>query len=116
MIEEAQDDGVYLFGEGIRKFARAVLMPNASVTTEICPGTEIWGGFTIFELPQSETQERASRMTVACLCTQELRESCRLTAEHHLANALPFGAVQVVAVLDQGAAFLARPLLSGARL
>lgn len=49
--------------------------------------------------------EGASRRTVACLCTQELGESCRLTTEHHLANALSFGAVQVVAVLDQGAAF-----------
>ncbi len=46
-----------------------------SVTTDTYSGTEITGGFTILELPDSRAAEGwARKLATACRCSQELRE------------------------------------------
>jgi hypothetical protein len=76
VIEEAKAAGVYVFGGGIDEEVDPVLVSaDGSVTTEIYPGAEIKGGFTILELPTREAaQEWARKIAVACRCSQELRE------------------------------------------
>ena len=55
MIEEAKAAGVYVFGGGIEEEVDPVLVSaDGSVTTEIYPGSEIKGGFTVLELPNRE--------------------------------------------------------------
>jgi hypothetical protein len=45
------------------------------VSTELYPGTEIKGGFTILELPSRKAAEEwARKIAAACRCSQELRE------------------------------------------
>jgi hypothetical protein len=45
------------------------------VSTEIYPGSELNGGFTVLELPTREDAvEWARKIAVACRCSQELRE------------------------------------------
>jgi hypothetical protein len=76
VIEEAKAAGVYVFGGGIEEGVDPVLVSaDGSVTTEIYPGTEIKGGFTILELPNREAAEQwARKIAAACRCSQELRE------------------------------------------
>jgi len=48
---------------------------DGSVSTEIYPGSELRGGFTVLELPtREEAVEWARKIAVACRCSQELRE------------------------------------------
>ena len=76
VIEEAKAAGVYVFGGGIEEQVDPVLVSaDGSVTTEIYPGTEIKGGFTVLELPTREDAvEWARKIAAACRCSQELRE------------------------------------------
>jgi hypothetical protein len=76
VIEEAKAAGVYVFGGGIAEDVDPVLVAaDGSVTTQIYPGTELKGGFTILELPNREAAEQwARKIAVACRCAQELRE------------------------------------------
>jgi len=76
VIAEAKAAGVYVFGGGIAEEVDPVLVSaDGSVTTEIYPGTEIKGGFTILELPNREAAvEWARKIAAACRCSQELRE------------------------------------------
>jgi hypothetical protein len=76
VIEEAKTAGVYVFGGGIEEQVDPVLVSaDGSVTTEIYPGTEIKGGFTVLELPTREDAvEWARKIAAACRCSQELRE------------------------------------------
>ncbi len=76
VIEEAKAAGVYVFGGGIAEDVDPVLVAaDGSVSTEIYPGTEFNGGFTVLELPDREAAvEWARKIAVACRCSQELRE------------------------------------------
>jgi hypothetical protein len=76
VIEEAKAAGVYVFGGGIDEDVDPVLVTaGGSVGTEIYPGSELNGGFTVLELPTREDAvEWAQKIAVACRCPQELRE------------------------------------------
>jgi hypothetical protein len=75
VIEEAKAAGVYVFGGGIDEAVAPVLVSaDGSVSTEINPGSDIRGGFTVLELPTREDAiEWARRIAVACRTPQELR-------------------------------------------
>ena len=76
VIEQAKAAGVYVFGGGIEEGVDPVLVSaDGSVTTQIYPGSDIRGGFTVLELPtRKDAVEWARKMAVACRCSQELRE------------------------------------------
>ena len=76
VIEEAKAAGVYVFGGGIEEQVDPVLVSgDGSVSTEIYPGSQLKGGFTVLELPTREDAiEWARKIAVACRCSQELRE------------------------------------------
>ena len=76
VIEEAKAAGVYVFGGGIEEDVDPGLVSaEGSVRTEIYPGSELKGGFTVLELPTCEDAvDWARRIAVACRCSQELRE------------------------------------------
>jgi hypothetical protein len=76
VIEEAKAAGVYVFGGGINEEVDPVLVSaDGSVSTEIYPGSELNGGFTVLELPTREDAVAwARKIAVACRCAQELRE------------------------------------------
>lgn len=76
VIEEAKAAGVYVFGGGIHEQVEPVLVASdGSVSSTIYPGSRVKGGFTVLELPTREVAvEWATRMAVACRCSQELRE------------------------------------------
>ncbi|WP_407358827.1 transcription initiation protein [Microbacterium sp. LTA6] len=76
VIEEAKAAGVYVFGGGINEEVGPVLVSaSGSVSTEIHPGSELTGGFTVLELPTREDAiEWAGKIAAACRCAQELRE------------------------------------------
>jgi hypothetical protein len=76
VIEEAKAAGVYVFGGGLEEEVAPVLVSaDGSVGTEIYPGSELTGGFTVLELPTREDAvEWARKIAVACRCPQELRE------------------------------------------
>jgi hypothetical protein len=76
VIEEAKAAGVYVFGGGIAEDVDPVLVSaDGSVSSEIYPGSELKGGFTVLELPTHEDAvEWARKIAAACRCPQELRE------------------------------------------
>jgi hypothetical protein len=76
VIEEAKAAGVYVFAGGIEEEVDPVLVSaDGSVGTEIYPGSELKGGFTVLDLPTREDAvEWARKIAVACRCSQELRE------------------------------------------
>jgi hypothetical protein len=76
VIEEAKAAGVYVFGGGIEEQVDPLLVSgDGSVSTEIYPGSQIKGGFTVLELSTREDAvEWARKIAVACRCSQELRE------------------------------------------
>ena len=76
VTEEAIAAGVYVFACGIEDKVDPVLVSaDGSVSSEIYPGSEITGGFTILDLPDRQAAEEwARKFAVACRCSQELRE------------------------------------------
>lgn len=76
VIEEAKAAGVYVFAGGIEEQVDPVLVSgDGSVSTEIYPGSRLKGGFTVLELPTREDAvEWARKLSIACRCSQELRE------------------------------------------
>lgn len=76
VIEEAKAAGVYVFGGGLAEDVDPVLVAaDGSVSSEIYPGSELKGGFTILELPdRAAAEEWARKIAVSCRCSQELRE------------------------------------------
>ena len=75
-MKRAKAAGVYVFGGGIAEDVAPVLVQaDGSVGTDIYPGSDITGGFTVLELPTREdAEEWARKIAVACRCAQELRE------------------------------------------
>lgn len=76
VIADAKAAGVYVFGGGIEERVDPVMVNGeGSVSSEIYPGSQLTGGFTVLELPtRTDAVEWARRIAVACRCSQELRE------------------------------------------
>jgi hypothetical protein len=76
VIEEAKATGVYVFAGGILEGVDPVLVAaDGTVSSEIYPGSNLTGGFTVLDLPDRAAAEEWSRkIAVACRCAQELRE------------------------------------------
>ena len=76
VIEAAKAAGVYVFGGGINEQVEPVIVSaDGSVSTELYPGRQLDGGFTVLELPtRTDAVEWASRIAAACRCPQEIRE------------------------------------------
>lgn len=76
VIEEAKAAGIYVFAGGIHEGIDAVLVnADGGMSSAICPGSRLKGGYTIVELPRREAAiEWAHKIAVACRCSQELRE------------------------------------------
>ena len=76
VIEEAKAAGVYVFGGGIEERIDPVLVSSdGSISSEIYPGSQIKGGFTVLELrTRDDAVAWAMKIAVACRCAQELRE------------------------------------------
>lgn len=77
VIRDAKVAGVYVFGGGINTCVAPVLVaPDGSFTRETYPETkEFDGGFCVLELPSRDAALLwASKIAVACRCSQELRE------------------------------------------
>ena len=76
VIEEAKAAGVYVFAGGINEQVDPVLVSaDGTASTDIYPGSRLTGGFTILELPtRDDAVHWASKLAVACRCSQELRE------------------------------------------
>lgn len=76
VIAEAKAAGVYVFGGGIDEAVSPVLVSaDGSVSTELYPGSNLTGGFTVLELPTREDAVTwASKIASGCHCAQELRE------------------------------------------
>jgi len=76
VIEEAKAAGVYVFGGGIHEGVPPVLVSaDGSVSTQIYPGSDLTGGFTVLEVPtREEAVEWARKIAAGCRCAQELRE------------------------------------------
>ena len=76
VIEEAKAAGVYVFGGGIDEGIDPVLVSaDGAVSTDLYPGSDLTGGFTVLELPTREAAvEWARKIAQACRCSQELRE------------------------------------------
>jgi hypothetical protein len=76
VIEEAKAAGVYIFGGGIAEDVAPLLVSgDGSVSSEVYPGSNLKGGFTVLELPTREAAvEWARKIAVACRCSQEVRE------------------------------------------
>lgn len=76
VIEEAKAAGVYVFGGGINEEVGPLLVSaDGAVSSDIYPGSELNGGFTVLELPtREEAVEWAGKIAAACRCPQELRE------------------------------------------
>ena len=76
VIEEAKSAGAYVFGGGIEGNAAPVLVSaDGSISHDLYPGSSLDGGFTILELPTRDDAVRwATKIAIACRCSQELRE------------------------------------------
>ncbi|WP_426988803.1 YciI family protein [Pseudarthrobacter sp. Y6] len=77
VIDEAKAAGVYVFGGGIDEDVDPVLVAGDGTVTEgTYPGHKVPnGGYTVLELPSREAAlEWATKIAVACRCSQEVRQ------------------------------------------
>ena len=76
VIEEAKAAGVYVFGGGVNEIVDPVLVTaDGVVSDDIYPGSKLYGGFTVLELPtRDDAVEWARRIAAGCHVAQELRE------------------------------------------
>ena len=76
VIEEAKRAGVYVFGGGIDEQVAPVLVSaDGLISHDLYPGSSLNGGFTILELPTRDVAVHwATKIAIACRCSQELRE------------------------------------------
>ncbi|MBA16995.1 MAG: transcription initiation protein [Sphingomonas sp.] len=76
VIAAAKAAGVYVFAGGINEGVEPVkVAADGAISAELYPGSQLAGGFAVFELPNREAAVIwASRLAAACRCDQELRE------------------------------------------
>lgn len=76
VIREAKDAGVLVFAGGIEERTDPVMVSSEGVVSpETYPGVKYTGGFTVLDLPSREDAVAwARKLSVACGCSQELRE------------------------------------------
>ena len=76
VVREAKDAGVWIFGAGLQTQSASVVATDGTITAGPNPETKaVIGGFSIIEVPShEEALEWATKIAVACRCTQEVRE------------------------------------------
>ncbi len=76
VVQEAKDAGVWIFGGGLRTQSAGIVATDGTITAGPMPETKaVIGGFSIIEVPsREEALEWATKLAVACRCTQEVRE------------------------------------------
>ncbi len=76
VVQQAMDEGVWIFGAGLNVHEVSVVDTDGSVTDGVPPrSTERLGGFSIINVPsREEANAWAARFAVACRCAQEVRE------------------------------------------
>ena len=76
VIAEAKAAGVFVFAGGVNESVAPVLVTaDGSASSEIYPGSNLDGCYTVLELQTREDAvEWARRIAVSCQCAQELRE------------------------------------------
>lgn len=76
VVQQAMDEGVWIFGAGLNVHEVSVVATDGSVTDGVPPrSTERLGGFSIINVPsREEANAWAARFAVACRCAQEVRE------------------------------------------
>jgi len=77
VMYEAKDAGVYVFSGGLNEGVEPVLVAGDGTTSgDLYPEfSRLNGGFAVLELPSHEDAVKwASKLAVACRCSQELRE------------------------------------------
>ena len=77
VVQEAQDEGVFVFAGGLGGPSKAsVVATDGTVTEGPNPAIKDFiGGFTVVEVPTRQAAlEWAAKIAVACRCAQEVRE------------------------------------------
>ena len=76
VVQEAKDAGVWIFGGGLQTQSASVVATDGTITAGPNPETKaVIGGFSIIEVPtREEALAWATKIAVACRCTQEVRE------------------------------------------
>jgi len=76
VVREAKDAGVWIFGAGLQTQSASVVATDGTITAGPNPETKaVIGGFSIIEVPSHEEALKwATKIAVACRCTQEVRE------------------------------------------
>ena len=76
VIQEAVNEGVWVFGGGLDSQRASVVATDRTVTDGPYPETkEVIGGFAVVDVPSlEEALEWAAKTAVACCCAQEVRE------------------------------------------
>ena len=77
VVQQAKDQGVFVFAGGLGAPSLATLVSmNGTVTDGPKPATvDFIGGFTVVEVPTRQAAlDWAAKIAVACRCSQEVRE------------------------------------------
>ncbi|MEV4537777.1 YciI family protein [Asanoa sp. NPDC049518] len=76
VVQEALDDGVFVFGAGLQSQRASVVATDGIVSDGPYPETkEVIGGFVVVDVPsREEALTWAAKIAVACRCAQEVRE------------------------------------------
>ena len=76
VVQEAQDAGVWVLGEGLESQRASIVATTGMVTDGPFPETkEVIGGFSVIEVSsREEALEWAAKLAAACRCPQEVRE------------------------------------------
>ena len=77
VVQEAMDEGVWVFGGGLAENVEPVLVAgDGTITAGTYPQTtEFDGGFAVLDVPSREAALAwATKIAAACGCAQELRE------------------------------------------
>jgi hypothetical protein len=73
VCQEAIDAGVYVLSGGLEDQPASLVAPDGTVT--VGPRPHVVSGITIVDVPsRQEAMKWASKVAVACRCTQEVRE------------------------------------------
>ena len=76
VVQEAVNEGVWVFGAGLERQRASVVAIDGTVTDGPYPETkEVIGGFAVVDVPsREEALNWAGKIAVACRCAQEVRE------------------------------------------